>query len=68
MLYVVFEVTMNMGEYGNQRSQQPQNVNFEPIIRGLRMIFLCGAKCKIRFIHVFERGGEGGSDAQLQMS
>ena len=59
---------MNMTECSSQQLEQPQNVNFEPIIRGLRMIFLCGAKCKIRFIHVFERGGEGGSDAQLQMS
>ena len=27
---------MNMAEYGGQRSQQPANVNFEPIIRGLK--------------------------------
>ena len=24
---------MNMAEYGSRRSEQPQNVNFEPIIR-----------------------------------
>ena len=29
------QVTMNMAEYGRRRSQQPANVNFEPIIRGL---------------------------------
>ena len=27
---------MNMAEYGSQWSQQPENVNFEPIIRGLK--------------------------------
>ena len=27
---------MNMIEYGSQRSEQPENVNFEPIIRGLK--------------------------------
>ena len=27
---------MNMAEYGNQRSQQPANVNFEPIIKGFK--------------------------------
>ena len=27
---------MNMAEYGSRRSEQPQNVNFEPIIRGLK--------------------------------
>ena len=27
---------MNMAEYGSQRSDQPENVNFEPIIRGLK--------------------------------
>ena len=26
---------MNMAEYGSQRSENPMNVNFEPIIRGL---------------------------------
>ena len=30
------EVTMNMAKYGSRRSQQPENVNFEPIIRGLK--------------------------------
>ena len=36
----------------SQRSEQPKNVNFEPIIRVLKMIFLTGTKCKIRFIYV----------------
>ena len=27
---------MNVAEYGSRRSQQPANVNFEPIIRGLK--------------------------------
>ena len=27
---------MNMAEYGSRRSQQPENVNLEPIIRGLK--------------------------------
>ena len=35
-IYIVVEVTMNMAEYGSRRSQQPANVNFEPIIRGLK--------------------------------
>ena len=35
-IYIVVDVTMNMAEYGGQRSQQPANVNFEPIIRGLQ--------------------------------
>ena len=33
---VVVEVTLNRAEYGSQRSDQPENVNFEPIIRGLK--------------------------------
>ena len=32
----VVRVTMNMAKYGNQRSQQPQNVHFETIIRKLK--------------------------------
>ena len=28
-------MTMNMAKYGSRRLQQPENVNFEPIIRGL---------------------------------
>ena len=28
---------MNMAVYGSRRSQQPENVNFSPIIRGLRI-------------------------------
>ena len=35
-VYIVVEVTMNMAKYGSRRSQQPENVNFEPIIRGLK--------------------------------
>ena len=49
---IVVEVTLNKAEYGSQRSHQPVNVNFEPIIRGLKMIFLTGTKCKTRFIYV----------------
>ena len=41
-----------MAEYGSRRSEQPQNVNFEPIKRGLKVIFLTGTKCKIRFIYL----------------
>ena len=33
---IVLEVTLNMAEYGSQRPEQPQIVNFEPIIRGLK--------------------------------
>ena len=34
----VLEVTRNMAEYivGSQQLQQPENVNFDPIIRGLK--------------------------------
>ena len=35
-VYIVVEVTMNMTEYGSRWSQQAANVNFEPIITGLR--------------------------------
>ena len=35
-MYLVVEVSMNMAEYGSQRSDQPEKVNFEPIIRGLK--------------------------------
>ena len=35
-VHVVVEVTMNMAKYGSRRSQQPENVKFEPIIRGLK--------------------------------
>ena len=27
---------MNMAKYGSRRLQQPENVNFEPVIRGLK--------------------------------
>ena len=43
---------MNMAEYGSQRSEQSQNVNFKPMIRGLKMICLTGTKSKICFIYV----------------
>ena len=39
---------MNMAEYCSRRSQQSEN--FEPIIRGLKVIFFTETKCKIRFI------------------
>ena len=29
-------MTMNMAKYGSQWLQHPENVNFEPIIRGLK--------------------------------
>ena len=46
-------MTMNLTiKYGSRRSQQPDNVNFEPIIRGLKVIFLTETKCKIRIIYV----------------
>ena len=35
-VYMVIEMTMNMAEYGSQRSDQPENINFEQIIRGLK--------------------------------
>ena len=35
-VYIVVEVTMNMAKYGSRQSQQPENVNFGPIIRGLK--------------------------------
>ena len=34
--YITVEVTMNMAEYGSRLLEQPQNVNFEPIIRGFK--------------------------------
>ena len=36
ILCIVVEVTMNLARYGSRRSQQPENVNFEPNIRGLK--------------------------------
>ena len=38
-----------MAEYGSRRSEQSENVNFEPIIIGLKSD---ETKCKIRFICV----------------
>ena len=32
ILCILVKVTMNMAKYGSRRSQQPENVNFEPII------------------------------------
>ena len=49
-LFIVVEVTMNVAEYGSQRSDQPENVNFEPIIRGLKSDIFTETKCEIRFI------------------
>ena len=34
---LLVEVTMNMAKYGSRGSQQPENVNFEPIIRELKI-------------------------------
>ena len=33
---IVVEVTLNSSEYDSHRTDQPENVNFEPIIRGLK--------------------------------
>ena len=49
-MYIVVEVTLNRAEYGSQRSDQPENVNFEPI--NLKVTFLTETKCKIRLIYV----------------
>ena len=35
----VVEVTLKRFEYGSQRSNQPENVNFEPIVGGLKSDF-----------------------------
>ena len=35
-VYIVVEVTLNRAEYGSQWSDRPQNVIFEPIIRGFK--------------------------------
>ena len=54
-VYKVIEVTMNMAEYQRQRLQQPANFSFEPIIRGLKIIFLTEGRfpekkyCSFRF-------------------
>ena len=42
---------MSMAKYGGQRSQHPANVNFEPILTGL--------KSEISAIKGGSRGGEG---------
>ena len=36
LICIVVEVNMDMADYGSRRSQQPENVNFEPNIRGLK--------------------------------
>ena len=33
---IIVEVTLNRTEYGSQLSDQPENINFEPIIRGFK--------------------------------
>ena len=43
---------MNMAKYGSRRSQQAANANFEPIIRGLKVIFFTETTCKIHVIYV----------------
>ena len=35
-VWIIVEVTLIRAEHGSQRSDQPENVNFEPIIRGLK--------------------------------
>ena len=46
-IYAEVEVTMNMAKYGSQRPEQPENVNFEPIIRRLKKrYFLLGPSVK----------------------
>ena len=35
-MYIVVELIMIMAEYGSRRSQQPENVDFESIIGGLK--------------------------------
>ena len=49
---IVVEVTLIRSEYGNQRTDQPANVNFKSIIRVLNVIFLSDTKCKISFIKI----------------
>ena len=54
-VYIVVEATLNRAEYGSQRSDLPKNVNFEPIIRGLKSDNFNWDqvwKMKIRFIYV----------------
>ena len=35
-VYIVVEVTLNRAKYGSQQSDQPENVNFKPIVWGLK--------------------------------
>ena len=35
-MYIVVEVTLNRAEYGSQRSDQPENVNFEQVLKPFR--------------------------------
>ena len=46
LFYIVVEVTMNMLLVGSHRLEQPKNVSFEPIIRGL-FIFDNRTKCSL---------------------
>ena len=41
-----------MVQVGSQRSEQPKNVNFESIVRGLKRDILIGTQSKIRFIRI----------------
>ena len=52
-IYIAVEVTMNIAEHTPRwRSQLPENVNFMPTVRGLKMIYFTGTKCKISFIYM----------------
>ena len=42
---------LNMLFVGNQRSEQPKKVQFEPIIKRLNNDLFIETKCKIRFIN-----------------
>ena len=56
MVYIVDMVSTV--EYGSQRSEQPQNVNFETIIIGLKLV-LTGIKGKIRFKYSITKAKNG---------
>ena len=49
-IHIVIDLTLKGAEHDSQRSEQPENDNFEPIIRGLKNDNLTGARCKIYFI------------------
>ena len=46
-----------MAEYGSQRSEQPQNFNFEPIVRGLEIIFLTGTVKSVSKFNCIRKNG-----------